>query len=78
MDQDYLLVSNHVDQVTQQKIIRGEYVDFGKLLPKDKVLMEEDGRMELIVRNGKTFWSLVSETVIINNFSKWEQAFRIF
>ena len=50
MDQDYLLVGNHVDKGTQTKIIQGEYVDFGKLLPKDKVLSEEDGRMELVVK----------------------------
>ena len=34
MDQDYLLVGNHVDESTQEKIVKGEYVDFGKLLPK--------------------------------------------
>ena len=77
IDQDYLLVGNHVE-VTQSKIIRGEYIDFGKLLPKDKVLVEEDGRMELIMKNGKTFWSPVSESIAINSYIKWEQAFRIF
>ena len=78
MDQDYLLVGNHVDESTQEKIVRGEYVDFGKLLSKDKVLAEEDGRMELIFKNGKSYWTPVSQTVVINNFAKWEQAFRIF
>ena len=78
IDQDYLLVGNHVDESTQEKIVKGEYVDFGKLLPKDKILAEEDGRMELIFKNGKSYWTPVSQTVIINNFAKWEQAFRIF
>ena len=34
--------------------------------------------MELIVKNGQTFWSPVSEALAINCFSRWEQAFRIF
>ena len=78
MDEDYLVVGNHVDQVTQDKIMNGEYVDFSKLIPKDKILCEEDGRLELIVRNGRTFWSPVTESVTISNFARWEQAFRVF
>ena len=78
MDQDYLLVGNHVDKSTQIKIIRGEYIDFGKLLPKDKVLTEEEVRMELVIKNGRSFWTPISESVVINNFAKWEQAFRIY
>ena len=78
MDQNYLIVGNHVDEVTQQKIWKSEYIDFGKLLPKDKILAEEENRLELIVKGGKTFWSPVSETVTINSFGKWEQAFRVF
>ena len=78
IDQEYLLVGNHVDESTQLKIVKGDYVDFGKLLPKDKVLAEEDGRLELVVRNGKTFWTPIVESVNITSFSKWEQAFRIY
>ena len=78
MDQDYLVVGGHVDEVTQNKIMNSEYVDFGKLLPKDCILTEEDGRLELVIRNGRTYWTPISETVNISNFSKWEQAFRVF
>ena len=36
--------------------------------------------MELIIHNGKSYWvpAAASETVSINNFSKWEQAFCVF
>ena len=80
MDQDYMVVGAHVDEVTRQKIISGQYVDFGKLLPKDRIAVEEDGRMELIVKEGKTFWSPVTalENAAITNFSKWEQAFQVY
>ena len=33
--------------------------------------------MELVVHNGKAFWSPVTENISINNFIRWEQAFRI-
>ena len=78
MDQDYMVVGAHVDELTRAKIIKGEYVDFSKLLPKDRILVEEDGRMELVIRNGKTYWTPVSEGISINNFNRWEQAFQIY
>ena len=79
IDQDYQAVGSHVDEATQEKIVKGEYVDFAKLLPKDRIsAIEDEGKMELIMRNGQTFWSPVSNYEPINGFGKWEQAFRIF
>ena len=79
MDQDYSLVGNHLDDQTCQKIIRGDYVDFCRLLPKERISHEDKGsKMELVIKNGKTFWSLVSDSVAITSFGRWEQAFRIY
>ena len=78
MDQDYIVVGNHIKQSLQEKIVAGSYVDFSKLLPKDRILAEEDGQMDLVVRNGKAFWTPISEGVTINNFNSWEQAFRVY
>ena len=80
MDQDCNIVGAHIDEMMQQKIEKGMYVDFSKLLPKDRILIEDDGRMELIVKDGKTFWmpASASEGVAITSFSKWEQAFGCF
>ena len=78
IDEEYLVVGVHVNETTKTKIIKGEYVDFGKLLLRDCILAEGDSRLELVVRNGKTFWMPVSELVSINGFSKWEQAFQIY
>ena len=78
IDQDYVVVSGHVDPALQEKIVSGQYVDFGKLLPKDRVSALDDSRMELVVRNGKAFWVPISDGVSINNFAKWEQAFRVY
>ena len=78
VDQDYLVIGVHVDELMQIKIVIGEYIDFSRLLPRDKLLTDDDARLELIVRNGKAFWSPVSKSVTISNFNHWEQAFRIF
>ena len=55
-------------------------MDFAKLLSKDKVSKDDDHRMELINKGGQSFFVPVSdrETTGIYNFSKWEQAFRVF
>ena len=78
VDEGYIVVGAHLDENTVAKINKGEYVDFGKLLPCDKVMAEEDNRMEVVVRNGKAFWVPVSSAVSINSFTKWEQAFRVY
>ena len=80
VEEDYLLVAAHVDSVTLGKIVTGDYVDFAKLIPRDKVLQEDDQRLEVVVRGGKTFWVPAADREVqsIHNFSKWEQAFRIY
>ena len=80
MDEDYMVIGAHVDESMQNKIIRGEYIDFGKLIPRDKIVMEEDKRMELIMKNGRAFWTPAGsgEITSITNFHKWEKAFRIY
>ena len=78
MDENYLMMGAHLDQQMIEKIQRGDYVDFGKLLPKDRILMEEDQRLEMVIRGNKTYYVPVSESGTINSFHKWEQAFRVF
>ena len=42
MDDDYLIVGNHVDEIFRKRIPEGEYIDFSKLLVKDRIIAEED------------------------------------
>ena len=79
LDKGYLLVGNYVDECTRQKVGNGEYVDFAKLMPRDRVA-DDDNRMEMVNRNGLSYWVPVAdfELTAISNFSKWEQAFRVF
>ena len=37
-------VGAHIEDGLVQKIEKGEYVDFGKLIPRDRVAAEEDGK----------------------------------
>ena len=77
VDEGYIVVGAHLEEGMIAKIVKGEYVDFGKLLPKDRMI-EEEGRMEMYVKNGRTYWAPASVSVNIGSFSKWEQAFRVF
>ena len=54
-------------------------MDFTKLLRKDRGI-GDNHRMELVNRGGQSFFVPASdhENISISNFSKWEQAFRIF
>ena len=80
VDENYHLVGSHVDSVTQDKIVKGEYVDFAKLVPKDRILTAEDHRFEMIVKEGRTYWVPANERegTNITSYSRWEQAFRLF
>ena len=60
-DEDYALVGSHVDEITCNKIANSLYVDFGKLIPKDKLRLEEYQRLEIVNRNGQTFFQPMTE-----------------
>ena len=78
MDEDYITVGSHLDEVTLNKIKNSEYVDFGKLIPKDRILATEENRLELVMKGGHTYYVPVAETTEISNFNCWEQAFRVY
>ena len=80
VDEDYLVVGNYVDDTTRERIENGEYVDFSRLLPRDRLQVQEDNRMEIVNRDGRTFFVPANsgDSGNISNFSRWEQAFRVF
>ena len=80
LDEEYLLVGNYLDETIKQRIGQGKYIDFAKLMPREKVFSEDDTRMEMINSSGQSFWVLVTdrENTSISNFAKWEQAFRVY
>ena len=79
VDESFLLVASHLDQATYDKIVNSEYVDFARLILKDKVLLEYENRLQMINKDGQMFFVPANgDRFAINNFSRWEQAFRVF
>ena len=81
VDEKYSIVGAHLDRTTKLRIENGEYVDFAKLLPKDRVALAEEDCLEMRVnKEGRTFWTALSdrEKSPISSYFKWEIAFRIF
>ena len=80
VDDNYLVIGSHVDSNLQAKTVNHEYVDFARLLPKDRISKEDDNRLEIINKGGLTYFAPVAdrEMVGITNFNKWEQAFHIY
>ena len=79
VDQNYIMVGAHIDANLQERIKLGEYVDFARLLPRDRGTTDEH-KMELVYKGGQTYFVPASERDAsgITNFHKWEQAFRVF
>ena len=78
VDQDYYVLAAHLDESVQNKITRGEYVDFAKLIPKDQIITEEEQKLQMVVKGGQTFWTPMNEGLAITSYGKWEQAFRVY
>ena len=80
VDEQYVLVENHVDEVTRRCIVASEFIDLARLLPRDRVQMQQDNHMEMVNRNGHTYWvpATDKDVAAINNYGKWQQAFRVF
>ena len=80
MDEDYLIVAAHIDETLERRVRAGEYIDFAHLLPRDRVQMEQDHRVELINQNGHLSCAPVVDSQLgsISSVARWEQAFRVF
>ena len=78
VDEEYSVVGSHLDKNTVNKIRKGEYVDFAKLIPRDKIAMEEDNHLQPVYKDGQVFWQPPVETTDITNYHKLELAFRVF
>ena len=80
MDNNYQMLDNHVDDILRCKILSFEYIDFSKLLVKNRNVRADEQRLEIVSRNGMTFLSPVSErdSLQVTGFGRWEQAFRVY
>ena len=79
VDDDYLLVSTHLDELTRQKICGHKYMDFSKLLRKDRP-EDDNKKMVMVNKGGYSYWVLAEDRgmSVINNYGTWDQAFRVY
>ena len=79
LDEEFLHLTCHVDVNLIGKIEKGEFVDLEKLLPKDPTQrLTNENRMELVNREGLTYFVPTTERDRIMGIRKWEQAFRVY
>ena len=78
VDETYMLVAAHLDEGTINKIEQGKYVDFAKLLARDRLLEESEPEYKMVIKGGRSYYVPAQETTSISNFLKWEQAFRVY
>ena len=79
VDDNYVMVGAHPESGLKDKIIKGEYIDFIKLLPKEKPSYD-DNRLELVNKGGQTFFVPATDRESgnsVSSFHKWEQAFHV-
>ena len=77
VDEDYILVASHIDDNTRAKIGNHEYIDFTKLIRHDRG-DEDNVRMVMVNKGGYSYLVPSEKAVVINSYSRWEQAFRVY
>ena len=79
IDDEFFMLTAHVDEALIAKIRKGEYVDLAKLLPKEKIL-HDDGRLQMVNKEGQSFLQPLAEKLppMITNVRKGEHAFSIY
>ena len=80
VDEEYAVLGVHIDEMLKRKIVAGKYIEFSRLIPKDQVMLESDNRLEIVTRNGQTFFQPIAERegIGISNIFRWDQVFRVY
>ena len=82
IDEDYCMIDSYVDKSFKKKIQNFEYIDFSRLINKNRTVRDDERqRIEIINHNGMSFLSPVANrdsNISINSYGKWEQAFRVY
>ena len=72
-------IALHVDPQLKVKIIEGQYIDLARLIPKDRIIKEEEQKMQMVMKNGNTYFVPANENGnSITGLNRWDQAFRIY
>ena len=78
-DDNFFHLTCHIEPILKERIEQGQFVDLEKLLPKNRYqTMTEEQKMQLVTKNGATYWVPVTSDQKIGGVQRWEQAFRIY
>ena len=75
---EFFHLTCHVEPGVRDKIEKGEFIELDKLLPRNHVDLRNEGRVDLIHKDGLTFFRSHQNKNKINGIRKWEQAFRVY
>ena len=81
IDKGYMQVAAHIDESTKERILNFQYIDFGKLLPQDRIVQQEDQRLTLVNKGGIPYLVPAADNLRengISNYGHWDQAFWVF
>ena len=80
VDKEYAIIGAHVVENQRCKIIAHKYIDFGGLIPREKVTSKGDKQLEIVHKDGQMYFQPIAEceNIGINSVAKWDQAFRIY
>ena len=83
VDEGFKIMGAHVDEGTRKKIQSFAYVDLARLLPRDKILEQEDHRLTWVQKDGQPWLVPAADcdnggVTNISSYSKWHLAFRIY
>ena len=77
-DDEFFHVTCHVDNNLKQKIQCGDFVELEKLLPKTRSRPGSENKMDLVFREGHSYFVSTASESKITGIRRWEQAFRIY
>lgn len=81
-DDNLFALAMHLDLAMVQKIERGEYVELSKLLPREKLVPQDEyDKVTIVSKNGKPAFEPHpgdKDSVIINSYKRWEAAFDVY
>ena len=81
VDEEFSVVAAHVDETTRRKIKSSMYMDFARLLPCDKIFVDEEQTGLRLVNTGGEIGvapAIDRNIGTINSYSVWNQAFCVF
>ena len=70
IDDQFFHVTCHIDPGLKQKIEKGEFVDLEKLLPKSRKKMQNEGKLDLVFKDGHSFFVPTQNEGKINGIRK--------